>query len=200
MSATSWFVQRTRKTLLVVLLLTVAIVSGGASKDAIPVQDIEEPLETEAELLDSGGAAAGDGTAAYSSVNPWGCKAKSDRPHESTIDPGPGWIQAKSHTACLLDPPRGSVWTIWQRLYRSSWSGWKLVASKYSQCPVAAGAPTCTVTKMTAYVNWDCEAGTWYNYKVEGDHQLIAFGRTFSGISENLTGQFWQDGTVYCSQ
>ena len=195
---------RLQKVALLVLMLALVIVLSGASKAPTPEASVNEPdgpFQSEPELLSpDGGVGMDDSTALSSTGNPWGCGAKSDYPHESTRNPGPGWIQAKSHTRCTVPPPASSVWTITQELYRSSWTGWRLEAYKVSSCPFRIGAPTCKVSSMTAYINWDCEAGTLYHYKVQARHQLTVHGEQYGGYSSAQTGQPKETGTVYCSQ
>lgn len=153
-----------------------------------PLAPVAEP-ERGSEV--SGAAAGG---------NPWGCLADSHRPHESTRSPGSGWIQAKSDTTCTFSPPPGAQWKIVQSLYRSSWRGWAEVTTKTSTCPAGQGNPDCRPKFMRAFINWNCSVGTHFNYRVVATHYLTVSGTTYSASSSDQSGNWWEDGTVYCSR
>ena len=121
-------------------------------------------------------------------VNPWGCRARSDNPHGSTIDPGPGWIQAKSHILCASEPPSYSSERISQELWRQESGVWKVRRTKVSQCTFGVpgiGIPVCKHSNtgnkpmMTAFINWKCTPGSIYNYKVVGDFAMTVGDKTY---------------------
>lgn len=121
-------------------------------------------------------------------ANPWGCRARSDNPHGSTIDPGPGWIQAKSHILCATEPPSYSSERISQELWRKENGVWKIKTTKVSQCTFGVpgiGSPTCVHSNtgnapmMTAYINRACVSGTRYDYKVAADFSMTVGDTTY---------------------
>lgn len=193
---------RYRKTIIVIALAALTAFVSGVVTPAYA--DGEEPSRISTPLRLEGGA-RGDVTAGLASVasywepNPWGCDAISDHPHESTKDPGHGWINAKARTECSSSPPV-VLWHMIQRLYRSSWSGWRLVNIKFSSCPVGTGDPDCEDREMQGVISWDCPAGTWYNYRLQTIHQIIDGDRIYTGNSLAQTGPVRQTGTVECSR
>ena len=155
-------------------------------------------LVDESGLLSSVDSSHGQSTASETIYNPWGCADKSHWPHESTRDPGPGYIQAKSETDCDVAPPPYAVWGISQTLYRSSWRGWIQVHTAHSTCPDTTGSPDCKAAFMRAYINWRCTPGTSYNYRVKATHTLTVDGRTYSEVSDAKNAQYWQRGRIEC--
>ena len=136
-------------------------------------------------------------------LNPWGCVGDPNMPHESERNPGPGWIQAKATISCKIAPPEDAVWIIGQWLQRSSWSGWRTEAGlKESVCPAGTGKPQCATNGkyMRAYINWDCDKDTWYNYRQIADYQLIVGPRVYYTMNSRETGAWDEEGTVKCTK
>ena len=132
--------------------------------------------------------------------NPYGCDGISHYPHESTVDPGRGWIQAKADITCDIAPPLGSEWRMIQILYRSSYLGWVQIAVKYSECPIGTGNPDCSPTDMRAYIKWQCFKGvTYYNYRQVTRHRLIVGDDSYTARTAVQTGDWDEPGTVKCT-
>jgi hypothetical protein len=198
------------KILLSITFLFVAVLANGAIApiyaDGGDSPDSDWFSFTTSESNQLSASVTGSGRSATKDYidNPWGCEAVSHWPHESKRIPGPGYIQAKSETNCDVAPPAGSRWTVKQTLYRSSWSGWRQVETKYSICPTANQGPystTCNPTWMRAYINWRCQKGTFYNYRVEADHALIVpSDLTYKHSSSAQNAQYWQRGKIECTR
>lgn len=162
------------------------------------VQSTAEGLPLESPCGDDCGGVGEGGGGGGGTPNPWGCTGWSDNPHESTISPGRGWIQAKSHISCTGYPPSGALWKIEQILRRSSWRGWIQVAPssgwKVSKCPSGTGGPKCTARTMIAYINWNCPTDTLYNYEVASYHEIDYGGIQYSVRDVNETGPWNSSG------
>lgn len=202
--------SRILRVLTISLLLGLIVSASGVVK-SVPVAYAQSYVGTGPYLVAGGGegpvakALGRFGVAAGVIENPWLCEPNSDMPHESTVHPGRGYIQAKSDTSCQTPPPPGSLWGITQYLYRSSWTGWRLEQVKISTCPAELGSdeigrPTCNPDYMQAFINWRCTKGTTYNYKVRAHHRLLADGAYYQHYSERQTGNWFQDGRVECTK
>ena len=99
---------------------------------------------------------------------------------------------------------------IYQELYRSSWSGWRFVASNDSWCdgrhspgqPTPQCHPGWTSQRMQAYVWWNCGAagfyGDSYNYLNKAWGYIYTSSTTYSGFQQKQTGNWNDPGTVRC--
>ncbi|MGH2750941.1 MAG: DNRLRE domain-containing protein [Actinomycetota bacterium] len=190
---------------------------GSAYSDAIEEQltletttDPDPLFEGDALLWhDSGSSDSGGGEQQMigGSQNPWGCVIKSHKPHQSTVFPGNGYIQAKSDIICSELPP-SNVRTIRQWLYRSSWRGWISVRhSKTSECPAGTpdgtGKPDCTNYAgdriMRAFINWACVTNTEYVYKVVSVGKLTVDGTVYKNKHSNTSKtESNPDGHIKC--
>ncbi len=128
-------------------------------------------------------AAVGSGTV----VNPWGCRIRAHHPHESTVDPGPGYVQAKATIECTTTPPTHTA-EIWQELSKWEGSDFTIEAVKTSFCPSGVGEPDCYPTLngailMRGYINAPCEVGTTKRYVHLSIGRLTVDGVTYSGLT-----------------
>ena len=136
----------------------------------------------------SGGSVAGTGSvAANIQVNPWGCRIKSDHPHEPHDDPGPGNIRGKAAINCSIAPPTGHLATISQELSRWDGDEGTIEAVNYSVCPSGQGDPDCYPNLkdrvlMRGYVVTDCEIGRTYIWVQIAEATLTVEGVIYSGI------------------
>lgn len=126
--------------------------------------------------------------------NPWGCRLRAHSPHESSIDPGPGHVQAKADIECDLVPPSHTS-IITQDLSRSTGSSIVIEVVKTSSCPAGTGEPDCYPSLddggllMRAYINTECEVGKKYRWVHIADARLYANGTVYSatlGRSRNV--------------
>ncbi len=150
-----------------------------ASVDDGHVDDTDGLMVTE-------GAHANSGLGTGSVVNPWGCVIRAHDPHESKIDPGPGYVQAKATIECSTAPPL-HIASIWQELSKWVGSNFTIEAVKTSYCPSGVGDPDCYATLnggalMRRYINVPCEVGTTRRYVHLNIRQLTVNGVTYSGL------------------
>ena len=139
----------------------------------------------------SGAGATGTSSVAQSiTLNPWGCAIEAHSPHESSRDPGLGYVQAKATIECDTDPPAGYVATILQDLSRWEGSESVIMAVNYSVCPARTGIPIpkCFSGRndgkiMEAYVNVACEIGETYRWVHLAEATLTVEGIIYSGVS-----------------
>lgn len=140
--------------------------------------------------------------------NPWGCVLNADQPHASQHKPK--FIAAHSQVNCASLPPS----TMWikqnQVLFRSSWSGWRKVATNVSYCnsgkhSSGQDAPTCSpgyYVPMEAWVHWNCvDAGfrdDLYNYRQEDSGKIRSGGIRYYAFDAAQSGPWNQTGTVKC--
>ena len=142
--------------------------------------------ETDGRMVAEGANAnAGIGTGGV--VNPWGCVIRAHHPHESTIYPGPGFVQAKATIECTTVPPPHTA-SIWQELSKWEGSDFTIEAIKTSYCPSGLGGPDCYPTLsggvlMRGYISAACEVGTRKRYVHLARGRLTVNGVTYSGLT-----------------
>lgn len=147
----------TRLTVVAVVAAVVAVAAMASN----PTPAAADPGEDEADAMRvvvSDGTGGDSETQASGQTNPWGCDFHRDSPHESTVDPGPGYAQAKARIECTVAPP-AHVATIWQELSKWEGSDFTIEAVKTSICPSGVGRPDCHPNLnskgvlMQAYIN-----------------------------------------------
>ena len=120
-------------------------------------------------------------------ANPWGCRVKAHSPHESSIDPGLGHVQAKADINCTsVPPPHISI--IVQDLSRVAGSSIIIEEVKTSSCPSGDGEPNCHPgldhnRLMRAYINTPCEIGATYRWIHVAEGRMYVNGTLYSGLS-----------------
>lgn len=144
--------------------------------------------------------------ATTTAVNPWGCYVKALNGHWSSP-----YIKAEGQVTNCTSSPSGVTIEVYQELYRSSWSGWRLVGTNRSWCDSGAHSsgqpyPQChpgwTKPRMQAYVWWNCGAagfyGSYYNYLNLAWGYIHAGSTTYGGYDERQTDNHSDPGTVPC--
>jgi len=137
--------------------------------------------------------------------NPWGCAIKALNGHWTSP-----YIKAEGQINCGSSP-FGVTLRVYQELYRSSWSGWRFVASNNSYCdsgnhnsgqPYPQCHPGWALQRMQAYVWWNCGAagfsGNKYNYLNKAWAYIYQGSTTYSGYHAKQTGNWNDPGTVKC--
>ncbi len=151
-----------------------------ASVDDGHVDDTDGLMVTE-------GANTNVGIGTGSVMNPWGCVIRAHHPHESTVFPGPGFVQAKATIECSTAPPPHTA-SIWQELSKWEGSNFTIEAIKTSYCPSGLGAPDCYPllnggVLMRAYISAPCEVGTTKRYVHLARGLLTVNGVTYSALT-----------------
>ena len=172
--------------------------SGDQSEDAPSPGDYDidrtrHAVSVDGHVVDADGLMVTEGTNANAAIgtssvaNPWGCVIRAHHPHESTIDPGAGYVQAKATIECSTTPPAHTA-NIWQELSKWEGSNFTIEAVKTSYCPSGVGDPDCYPTLnggvlMRGYINAPCEIGTTRRYVHLALGQLTVDGVTYSGLT-----------------